>query len=326
MAALSKAPDAPEYTAALALVRAWVGGELHETDDAGSTRLLSQSHGVALRLNGERLSSVTFELQANLLFDAFTHPAQLLAGLDPATSKSMIRATLGQPIESASGNDWYLLDGIDGAVYLQYGWRTKTGVLQRLVLINRDAKELARLRRKAAKLIEQSAAPAADRPVHVEVPEEDGILGLVDPDTYRASLPDWDFESLTRHFEAESAAGRGVFWMTGPPEFATYSIEVRATPSDRPCERESEHVVRASKGRLRVLGYGTLTMAAGSTTERLDDDPDADVAVPAGRLLLRIRQLTAPAADSDETQFEIVVQPLGRRRAGSTARLAWWDS
>ncbi|NIK57118.1 hypothetical protein [Kribbella shirazensis] len=321
MAALSTGPDAPEYAAALALVHAWVGGELDETDDAGSTRLLSPSHGIGLRLNGGRLASIAFELTANPEFEAFAHPAQLLSGLDPSASKSEVRTTLGQPIESAYDNDWYLLDGVDAAVYL--GWRS-TGVLQRLVLVNRDGKELARLRRKAAKVVEQAAAQAAGRPVRVEVPEEDGILGIVDPDAYRASLPDWDFASLTRHLESESAAGRGVFWMAGPPEFATYGIEVRTTASDRPSERESEHVVRASKGRLRLVGYGTLTMAADSATERLDDDPDADVAVPAGRLLLRIRQLTATADDDAEIPFEIVVQKLGKRRAKATAQLAWW--
>lgn len=323
IAALTTGPGSPEYEAALALVNAWVGGELDETDDAGSTRLLSPSHGVQLRVSGGRLFSITFELTANPDFNAFPQPARLLAGLDPSVSKAKLRATLGQPIESAYDNDWYLLEGVDAAVCL--GWRP-TGVLQRLVLVNRDGKELARLRLKAAKVIRQAAAPVAERPILVEVPEEDGILGIVDPDEYRSSLPDWDFASLTRHLESESVAGRGAFWAAGPPVFATYGIEVRSTASDRPSERESEHVVRASKGRLRLVGYGTLTMATDSANERLDDDPDADVAVPTGRLLLRIRQLTVTADDIAEIPFEIVIQTLGERRASATARLAWWNS
>lgn len=320
VAALSTETGSPGYVAALALVQSWVGGELTETPDASSTRLVSPPHGVHLRVNGGRLSSVGFELAANPEFDAFAHPARLLVGLDPSMSRSDFRARFGQPIESAYGNDWYLLDGVESAVYLT--WRP-TGVLQRVVLITRDAKDLARLRRKAAKVVDQAASSSVDRPVRIEVPEEDGLLGIVDPDAYRASLPDWDFATLTRHLESESEAARGAFWMAGPPEFATYGIEVRTTASDRPADRESEHVVRASKGRLRLLGYGTLTMAADSEDTRLAEDPDADVAVPAGRLLLRIRQLTVTAED-DEIPFEIVVQPLGRRRADAPARLAWW--
>lgn len=323
ISALSTGPDAPEYAAALALVHSWIGGELDEMLDASSTLLQSPSHGVQLRVRGGRLFSLTFELTANPDFSAFPHPARLLAGLDPSASKAELRATLGQPVESAYDNDWYLLDGLDAAICL--GWRP-SGVLQRLILLNKHGKELARLRRKAANVIQQAVVPVAEPPVRVEVPEEDGMLGIVDPDEYRASLPDWDFASLTRHLESESAAGRGAFWAAGQPEFATYGIEVRSTASDRPSERESEHVVRASKGRLRLIGYGTLTMAADSPTGRLADDPDADVAVPAGRLLLRIRQLTVSADDIAEIPFEIVIQTLGERRASATARLAWWNS
>lgn len=323
MTALATGTGSPEYAAALALVRGWVEGELDEADDAGSTRLLSRSHGVHLRLSSGQLSSITFELTANPEFHAFARPSQLLIGLEPTTSRSELRARIGEPIESAYDNDWYLIGGMDAAVYLV--WR-RTGELGRIVLISAEPKELARLRRKAAKMIEQAAAPAAEGPLRVDVSEEDGILGIVDPDAYRASLPGWDFASLTRHLESESAAGRGAFWMAGPAEFATYSIEVRATASDRPSERESEHVVRASNGRLRLVGYGTLTRAAGSGSSRLEGDPDADVAVPDGRLLLRIRQLAASASDGQEAPFEIIVQTLGKRRAEAAGRLAWWNA
>ena len=203
-------------------------------------------------------------------------------------------------------------------------WR-RTGALGRIVLIDSNPKELARLRRKAAKMIQQ-AASASDRPVRVEVPEGDGILGIVDPDSYRASLPGWDFASLMQHLEGESAAGRGAFWVAGPAEFARYRIDGRTTMSDYPSEREFEHVVRASNGRLRLVGYGTLTMAADSGSSRLDDDPDADVAVPDGRLLLRIRQLAADAGDGEEIPVEVVVQPLGEQRAETAGRLAWWNT
>lgn len=341
--ALSRGPDAPEYVDAFALVHAWAGGELTETDDAGTPWLRSPSRGMHVRLRDGKLLSVTFELTANPEFDAFDDPDLLLAGLDSSTPRTDLRTVLGEPIESAYGNDWYLLDAFGAAVILT--WRPN-GMLQRLLLLAIDADELARLRRKAAKIVDRSAVRVEERPVSLEVWEEDGILGIVDPDRYRASLPGWDFASLSTHFEKESVAGRGAFWVAEPActqtsssdccdntscgstAFGAYTIEVRSTASDRRSVRESEHIVRASKGRLRAVGYSTLTMAADSTIKRLEEDPDADIPAPAGRLLLRIRQLAARAhADDDVAEsipIEIVLEPLGRRRVDVPGHLAGW--
>lgn len=337
--ALSHGPDAPENVEAFALIHSWAGGELTETDDAGTPWFRSPPRGLSLRLRDGKLSSVTFELTANPEFDAFDDPERLLAGLDPLMLRTDLRDLLGEPIESAYGNDWYLLDAFGAAVILT--WRPN-GVLQRLMLFEIDEDDLARLRRKAAKIVNRSAMPVEERPVSLEVWEESGILGVVDPDSYRASLPDWDFASLSGHFEKESVAGRGAFWMTGPAcaltsssdscdsprcgstAFGSYTIEVRSAASDRGSVRESEHIVRASRGRLRVVGYSTLTMAASSTLKRLEEDPDADITAPAGRLLLRIRQLAARADDAENIPIEIVLEPLGRRRVDAPAHLAGW--
>lgn len=318
---LSPGPDTPQHADAFELIRAWAGDDLHETDDAGTALLRSPTRGIHVRMRHETLASITFELATNPEFEAFADPTRLLTDLDTSLAKAQLRAVLGEPIESAYGNDWYLLDASDTVVVLT--WRTN-GTLQRLMLLASDDDETARLRRKAAKAAARSASPVEQRPIVVEVPEEDGILGIVDPDSYRATLPDWDFASLSRHLETESVGCRGAFWRAGPPEFASYVVEIRTTASDRASDRESEHVVRASAGRLRVVGYGTLTMAAESSARRLAEDPDADITVPAGRLLLRIRQFPARVDSDDEVPIEIVVEALGRRRVDVPARLAWW--
>jgi hypothetical protein len=119
-----------------------------------------------------------------------------------------------------------------------------------------------------------------------EVMDDSGMMALVDPDAYQSYVDkDWDLEQLGGHFVAEMARRTLLIWPTGFENH--WTVEVTDVPralDPVDIRRQVTGLIEASRGRLLVTSYESLTMAAGYRDVTLPERYDMDnvIAVPAG--------------------------------------------
>jgi len=315
LAGLGEPETSPRAVQSLAVIDGLIEGELDRGDDAGTTTLVSYRDGVMLRVVDGRLSSVVFEVQQNPQFAAFVRIGELLAGLRAPIDLAEARELLGEPPVSEYHNDKYLL----GEVMVWFTYRPDRS-LQRVGLVIPDPAERRRLAKAAV------TAPSSSRRTTVEIADEDGILALVDPATFRHHVPDWDFDLLTARFAEEGAAQHGLVWMTGMHGYGQWRVEFRTRPSRRSAFRDARGTVEVTDGRLQLVTYGELTAAAEEPTSVLTTESGRDHRLPNGLYGVRLRQLFDPGSTDpaeDEAVFEVVLTPARRRSV--TASPFWWE-
>jgi hypothetical protein len=148
-----------------------------------------------------------------------------------------------------------------------------------------------------------------------EVPDDSGFLGVVDPDAYVTFVhEDWTLEQLFGHFRAELGKRTLLLWGTGAEN--SWPVEVTTGSPRQSGFRRTTGPIRVTGGRLLVVNYETLTMAAESADVTLPEPHLADllVTVPSGDYACEIIQVNDPESDAafeDVTQF-IVGLTLGQ--------------
>jgi len=92
-----------------------------------------------------------------------------------------------------------------------------------------------------------------------EVTDDSGFLALIDPEAYAGFVaPDWDYDSLIAHFRAAMAARTLLIWQTGAE--GEWRVEVGGpAPAGF---RRTAGAIHSRAGRLHLLNYESLTMAA----------------------------------------------------------------
>lgn len=151
-------------------------------------------------------------------------------------------------------------------------------------------------------------------PTTFDVSDEDGILALLNLQTYRAQVA-WELldPDLIDHFTAELEAGHGIIWQASTLGGGDYRIDVVSAPSAAQSLRELTGTVEVTDGRLYVVDYTDLTMAAEDDGPwRLPTKSGATwfVEVPDGTYGVTVRQLFDPEEETearDGASFEIVL-------------------
>jgi len=134
--------------------------------------------------------------------------------------------------------------------------------------------------------------------VRCEVPDDDGFLGLLDPDAYDGFVGrDWTIAQLVARLRHQMRDRRLLLWGTGRE--GTWRVRVEVDVHAPGGFREISGPIRSSRGRLLVTHWGALTMAAAY--------PDVPLPEPHEEPLLRtgspgdyqctIVQLADPEAD-----------------------------
>jgi hypothetical protein len=94
-----------------------------------------------------------------------------------------------------------------------------------------------------------------------DITTDSGLLALIDPDAYAAFVdPDWEFRHLMVHFREQMAKRRMLIWCAGLG--AEWTVAVASEPSPRTGFREVTGTIVATGGRLALVSYEELTMAA----------------------------------------------------------------
>lgn len=98
------------------------------------------------------------------------------------------------------------------------------------------------------------------KPTH-SVTDDSGFLAIIDPDAYRGFVhADWTVEMLDGHFKREMQERHLLSWATGLEHF--WRIQVLLQQVKTPVFRETIGSIVASRGRLLLTNYESLTMAA----------------------------------------------------------------
>lgn len=162
-----------------------------------------------------------------------------------------------------------------------------------------------------------ASAEAAGQIVHVW--GDGSHLAIVDLDRYQAFVGDWDQDDrLRKHLLAQAGREAIVAWGAG---FETdWVVSIRPGFSARQGFREFRSVISTQTGRLYLLNYDSLTMAAQFDDYRLPDKDTVATAfqVPPGRYRARIVQLVDPDTvvqerDDRDPEFLIEYEPAGEQ-------------
>jgi hypothetical protein len=161
----------------------------------------------------------------------------------------------------------------------------------------------------------------AQLPRMIEVTDDSGFLGVVDPDAYATYVSkDWTLEQLFGHFRSEMEKRTLLLWGTGME--CIWRVEITDfAGSSRPSGfRRASGPIRVTEGRLLLVNYETLTMAAQFADVSLPEQHLTEllVDVPSGDYTCEITQLDDPDMMGDDsggaTDFILKLTP-GRGHA-----------
>lgn len=164
-------------------------------------------------------------------------------------------------------------------------------------------------------------------PVDFEIYDEDGFIALVNTNSYQSFVDeDWELDQLLGHFVKQMNRDALLVWATAPGG-GLWKITVTDKPSAEAAFREVEKTVDVTKGKLYLINYTDLTMAAQFKDEVLPAKDNADffVELPKGKYSVTVRQMFNPD-DYDykaDNTFELVIKPC--TESTSAKAVYWWD-
>ena len=154
-----------------------------------------------------------------------------------------------------------------------------------------------------------------------KITDDSGFLAVIDPDAYQGFVhAEWTWEIIQKHFIREMRARRLLIWNTGMENF--WKVDVSLAKVRTPGFRDIVGSIRASKGRLLLTNYDSLTMAAGYSDVRLPqaEEQEQVLTVSAGLYDCRIIQLSDPDSDAP---FEEPVNFIYEFTKASEPRKVW---
>jgi len=98
-------------------------------------------------------------------------------------------------------------------------------------------------------------------PMRFKITDDSGFLAIIDPDAYRGFVhADWTWITIQKHFRREMRERHMLIWGTGMEH--CWSIDVSLRPTAVAGFREVVGSIDASRGRLLLTNFESLTMAA----------------------------------------------------------------
>ena len=155
--------------------------------------------------------------------------------------------------------------------------------------------------------------------------DDSGLLSLVDCNSYASFVSaDWTYESIVEHFKQQMRLGSILVWHCGDGG-GPYSIRVRKSFTDQGGFREVTGSIVATTGRLHLVSYDALAMAAQFEDETLPSKHEVDLGfgVSPGSYRVRIVQTFDPdrTSETPAPDFLIEIEPGQAPQLGMPAWL-----
>ena len=154
-----------------------------------------------------------------------------------------------------------------------------------------------------------------------KVTDDSGFLAIIDPDAYRGFVhADWTWDTIHEHFRREMRDRHLLIWGTGMEHF--WSIDVSFQPTRASGFREVVGSISASRGRLLLTNYESLTMAAQFPDVTLPEAHERGqvLSVSPGLYDCRIVQLSDPESGAP---FEEPVSFIYELTRATSSREIW---
>ena len=154
-----------------------------------------------------------------------------------------------------------------------------------------------------------------------KVTDDSGFLAIIDPDAYRGFVhADWTWDTIQEHFRREMRDRHLLIWGTGMEHF--WSIDVSFQPTRASGFREVVGSIGASRGRLLLTNYESLTMAAQFPDVTLPEAHERGqvLSVSPGLYDCRIVQLSDPKSGAP---FEEPVSFIYEFTRATSSREVW---
>lgn len=134
----------------------------------------------------------------------------------------------------------------------------------------------------------------------LSVTDDSGFLAIIDPDAYSGFVSsDWELSDVLAKFLQQMALRTLLIWGTGGEN--TWSVSIGLSGRLARCFRSCEGSITASRGRLLLTNYESLTMAAQFEDVALPEAHHRDLIldVEPGTYWCRVAQLRAPETSSN---------------------------
>ena len=162
-----------------------------------------------------------------------------------------------------------------------------------------------------------------------EVTDDSGFLAIIDPDAYRGFVhADWTWDTIHEHFRREMRDRHLLIWATGMEHL--WSIDVSFQPTRASGFREVVGSIDASRGRLLLTNYESLTMAAQFPDVTLPEAHERGqvLSVSPGLYDCRIVQLSDPESGAPFEEPVSFIYELTRAASSREVwrELPWWTA
>jgi hypothetical protein len=118
------------------------------------------------------------------------------------------------------------------------------------------------------------------------IADDSGLMAIIDPDAYPSFVRrNWDYDELVEHFILAMKHRQLLIWGTGSENLWNVEIGVGIY---RDGYRVAEGGIHSSEGRLHVVSYESLTMAAAYEYVKLPEKPFRDDVIQ-GATMIRLR-------------------------------------
>jgi hypothetical protein len=136
-----------------------------------------------------------------------------------------------------------------------------------------------------------------------EVADDDGFLGLLDPDAYAGFVGVWTVDTLLAQLQTQMRERRLLLWGTGREDIWRVRVELGTTPPSG--FREVTGPIVSTRGRLLLTHWGAITMAATYDDTQLRESHERDllVEVPPGAYRCTVVQIDDPDADIRDDHY-----------------------
>jgi len=145
-----------------------------------------------------------------------------------------------------------------------------------------------------------------------EMSDDSGFIGVANFDKYASFIgEDWNYSSIKERIIEQINLNHLLFWATGGENIWKVSFVEKA--SERIALRENRGMIEVTNGRLYLVNYESLAMAAQFKDMQLPENhyKDLFVNLDNGKYRLNFRQLSSPSNfESKDIDFEIVIQKI----------------
>jgi hypothetical protein len=161
--------------------------------------------------------------------------------------------------------------------------------------------------------------------------DDDGLIALVNANRYETFVnSDWSLEQLKSHFIEQMNKNNLIIWQTSNDGGGIWGLEVyKNTPSENKSFREFNKKIEITSGKLYIVTYTDLTMAAQYEDEKIPSETNANLCIEIenGIYDVTVRQMFQVEKDISHGNniFEIIFNNSTNLNGVRVKSIFWWE-